>query len=292
MNSPRVIMYAQTFTTQSKEPIPLLPLIHNPSGITHLIIAMLHLNVNHPHGYKITINDNQPDDPIWDTLRHEIKQFQAAGIRVLCCLGGAAQGSYRPALEDHWDVYYPLLQHFIIDYGLDGLDIDIEECVDQSTVERLINTLRHDFGPNFLLTLTPVANALQPGGGQPGGANVDYQSLESKFGASISWYNTQFYCGWGDISTTTDYDRIIANGFPANKVVVLLSTNPKNAPPAYTQPKLSEYMMAIRVKHPNLGGVAGWEYFNAEVTGSPTNPPWEWLQAVKNAVNRQKTGRH
>jgi len=151
-------------------------------------------------------------------------------------------------------------------------------------------TLRHDFGQNFIITLTPVANVLQPGGGQPGGANLDYHALESKLGSSINWYNTQFYCGWGDITSTTDYDCIIANGFPANKVVVLVSTNSTNAPPAYLQPQLSEYLMAIRVKHPSLGGAAGWEYFNAEVTGSSTNLPWEWLQAVKNAVSRQKTG--
>lgn len=281
-------MYAQTLTTPSKKPISLLPLLQNPSGITHLIIAMLHLNLNCAHGHNITINDNHPDDPIWDSLRSELKQFQAAGVKIMCCLGGAAKGSYKPALEDNWDVYYPLLQHFIIDYGLNGIDIDVEEPVGQSTVERLINTLRHDFGKQFLITLAPVAAALQPYRGQPGGATVDYRALESKLGSSIDWYNTQFYYGWGDINTIRDYERIIANGFLANKVVVLVSTNLTNAPPAYTQPQLSGYLKAFTVKHPNLGGVAGWEYFNAALTEYSTNP-WEWLQAVTNAV-RDKPG--
>lgn len=294
MDSPRVIMYAQTITNESKQPISLLPLIQNPSGITHLVIAMLHLNVTHPQGHKITINNDATEDPIWDTLRAEIPQFKAAGVKVLCCLGGAARGSYRPALEDHWDTFYPLLQQFLIEFGIDGLDIDIEEAVDQSTIERLITALRQDFPADFIVTLTPVARALQPRRflfrPQPGWARVDYPALEKKFGRSINWYNTQFYYRWGDIQTSRDLDSIVANGFPANLITVIVSTNEVNAPPAYQEPLLSQYLKALKDKHPNLGGVAGWEYFNAKLSTSETHPPWKWLQAIGRAVGGQSDG--
>lgn len=282
-------MYAQKLFNNdgidgTLSPLPLTPLLQNPTGITHLIIAMLHLYQTNNPG-PIILNDFAPDDACFEQLHIEIKAFQAAGVKVLCCMGGYTTGSYNRALEYSWDTYYPLLKTFITDFGLDGLDIDIEEPVDQSTVKRLITSLKQDFGASFIVTMTPVASALSPSGGQPGGATTDYTALEQELGDDIAWYNTQFYNGFGDIVTTDDYDAIVANGFPANKVVTLLSTNPQNAEPFYPKGELQLYLKALKAKYPNFGGAGGWEYYNAEVTETGSgSPPWVWLQDVNEAL--------
>ena len=77
-------------------------------------------------------------------------------------LGGAARGTF--ALLDgsdaSFETHYLLLRDFLRTHRLDGLDLDIEEPMALASVIRLIDRLRADFGPRFLITLAPVAMAL------------------------------------------------------------------------------------------------------------------------------------
>ena len=86
---PRVIAYHQTHHDPSGKPISALPLID--AGVTHVYIAAIHLN-DTPEA--ITLNDNHPDNERNTRLWEEVKQLQAAGVKVMGMLGGAAQGSY------------------------------------------------------------------------------------------------------------------------------------------------------------------------------------------------------
>ena len=77
-------------------------------------------------------------------------------------LGGAARGTF--ALLDgsdaSFETHYRPLRDFLRTHTLDGLDLDIEEPMSLASVVRLIDRLRADFGPGFLITLAPVAMAL------------------------------------------------------------------------------------------------------------------------------------
>lgn len=95
-----------------------------------------------------------------------------------------------------------------------------------------------------------------------------YPELEcSIVGREIAWYNTQFYCGWGDASDIRWYDTIIAAGWKPEKIVLGVVTNPGNGAGHVNVEKLRSVCAQLREKYKDVGkgfgGVMGWEYFNS-----------------------------
>ncbi|KXT17199.1 hypothetical protein AC579_328 [Pseudocercospora musae] len=289
---PRVIIYHQTHHGPNDgPPVSLLPLITNSTGVTHVIIAAIHLN--DPAG-NITLNDNPPSHEKFNTLWSEVAWLQASGIKVLGMLGGFAKGSYERLDGDDlekFESYYVPLRDMIRHHRLDGLDLDIEEPTSLPGTIRLIDRLRADFGPQFVITLAPVATALLPNQPHLSGPAFDYRLLEQMRGHEIAWYNTQFYCGWGDASSTAWYDAIMGMGWNPQKVVMGLMTNPANGPGHVEWPRQEPVLRALRQKYPAFGGVMGWEYFNA-LPGDHARP-WEWAanmaRTIRNPLPVQTT---
>lgn len=277
---PRIILYHQTHYT-SNTYIPILTALTPTSGLTHVIIAAIHLN----SPTKIHLNDDPYDSPKFIPLWHEVRQLQARGIKVLGMLGGAAQGSYTRldgSLEGFHRYYQPL-KRMIRWVGFDGLDLDIEEAMSLGGVVRLIDHLKTDFGTDFLITLAPVAPALL-NQQNLGGFNIE--ELEKGLGSRIAWYNTQFYCGWGDMRRPQGYDAIIARGWPQEKVVVGLVTNPANGAGWVKDEELRACLRELLGRYPRIGGVMGWEYFNAMTEGSPeVGTPWRWAEMINGILN-------
>ena len=77
------------------------------------------------------------------------------------------------------------------------------------------------------------------------------------------------------MSSTAHYEMIIARGFPVEKIVVGVVTNPGNGagwvPPEVLVPVLG----GLRSRWKGFGGVMGWEYFNGLPGGGER--PWEWV---------------
>jgi len=274
----RVVVYYQTQYDQSQNatspygfyvsPIPLIHLI------THLIVAAFHLNLNNSNP-PITLNDNAPDHPMFDQMWKDVKQVQANGIPVMGLLGGAAPGSYDCLTPDNFDTYYPYLHDTIVKHSLDGVDLDVEQAVSISDIENLIRKLRTDFGPDFTITLAPVASALLDGGNLSG---FNYAQLEQDAGTEINWYNAQFYSGFGSIFPDDQYINITKQDLKLkpSRLVASTLTNPKDGS-GYVPP--DEVVNSIRslckMFGSQFGGVAGWEYFNS--LPAP-GKPWLWAQ--------------
>jgi hypothetical protein len=192
-------------------------------------------------------------------------------------LGGAARGSFTlldtPSPSAFETAYSPL-HELIRARSLDGLDLDVEEPMSLQGIIRLIDRLKTDFGSDFIITLAPVAAALlNPLSNLSG---FDYAELEKQRGEKISWYNTQFYCGWGDMYTSAMYDAIVWEGWRPDKVVVGLVTNPENGSGWVPMLVLRLILGRLRDRYraPGFGGVMGWEYFNS-LPGARERP-WEW----------------
>jgi Glycosyl hydrolases family 18 len=172
-SNPRIILYQQTHHHDSR-PISLLPLLtaeRNPS-LTHLILAAVHLNSPQP----LTLNDHPPSHPRFTQLWDEVLTLQDSDIKVLCMLGGAAQGSFAhldydagelaslPSLHPlpgtttslatslpaprNFETSYAPLRDFIRSHKLDGIDLDVEEPTSLPGIVHLIDRLRADFGPS------------------------------------------------------------------------------------------------------------------------------------------------
>lgn len=272
--TPRVVVYFQSHHNPDGSPVTLLPLIAQPQPtITHLILAAIHLN----SPGNINLNDHPFDHPRNETLWTELSIIQAAGVKVLGMLGGAARGSFArlDQSEAQFEAYYGPLRDLIRKHKLDGLDLDVEEPMSLAGVIRLIDRLKVDFGSRFLVTLAPVAAALLSSRPEHNLSGFDYEALEVMRGRDIAWYNTQFYCGWGDVSSTLGYDTIVARGFPPEKVVVGMVTNPGNGSGWVPLEVVQEVLLNLKLRYGNsFGGVMGWEYFNS--LPGDRDRPWEW----------------
>lgn len=193
---PRVIVYYQTHHHPDGSPISVLPLIQKPDvRLTHLNLAALHVNQKDDPSQIITLNDHPPSHPSFASLWAELRVLQAAGVKVLGMLGGAARGTFcRETLDSDdprtFERYYAALRDVVRERGLDGLDLDVEEHMSLAGVVRLIDRLRADFGRGFLVTLAPVAPALLDARRNLSG--FDYEALEVMRGRDIAFYNCQF----------------------------------------------------------------------------------------------------
>lgn len=190
---PRIITYYQTHHTHDGKSISALPLLTQPGiRLTHLILAAIHINGD-PHA--ITLNDHPPSHPRFHTLWAEMRVLQASGVRVLGMLGGAAKGTFavdRLGSDDDavFERYYAPLRDLVRARALDGLDLDVEEEMSLGAAVRLVDRLRADFGPDFIITFAPVAAALLDSRNNLSG--FDYEALEVMRGHEIAWYNCQF----------------------------------------------------------------------------------------------------
>lgn len=283
---PRVILYYQTTHHPDGAPISILPLLTQPGiSLTHLIVAAIHINED-PDG--LTLNDHPPSDPRFVTTWAELRIAQASGITVMGMLGGAAKGSYARLDQDQatFERYYAPLHELIRERGLGGLDLDVEEHMSLAGVIRLIDRLRADFGPGFIITLAPVAAALLDARRNLSG--FDYEALEVMRGKQIAWYNAQFYCGWGDASNPVMYNMCIGRGWAPEKIVVGLVTTPDNGAGYVPFEILGPNLKVLHKQFPKFGGVMGWEYFNGRPGGKER--PWEWAQEMTKILGTSRTG--
>jgi len=273
----RIATYYQTHNLKDGTYVSLLPLLN--SAITHVNIAAIHINKTPG---DITLNDDPPSSDIYAGFWKEVAALQSSGIKVLGMLGGAAQGSFKRLDGDaeQFESYYVPLREMVRSFRLDGLDLDVEEVMSLDGIVRLIDRLKLDFGDGFLITLAPVQTALAGKGNLSG---FDYGLLENTRGSKIGWYNAQFYCGWGDMGTTHDYEKIMKAGWPPEKVVAGVLTNPANCERGYVEitTEMSVISSLIRA-YPKFGGVVGWEYFNSMPGGEQS--PWEWVEKMRIAV--------
>ncbi|KAF5867179.1 hypothetical protein ETB97_004100 [Aspergillus alliaceus] len=267
----RVICYHQTLCPDRGQYVSALPLVHNNTGITHIIIAAFHLNAEPGH---ITLNDDPPHHSMYDEMWAEVPLLKQRGVRVMGMLGGAAPGSFQclDGDQETFERYYLPLLAMIQHHRLDGVDLDVEEHMSLAGIIRLIDRLKLDLGDGFIITLAPVAAALLGIGNLSG---FDYRELERQRASKISWYNTQFYNGWGPADDPRMYEAIVAQGWSPQRVVYGLLTNPGNGSQGYVPREIIGPILGQLVEQfPNFGGVMGWEYFNSKP--GEREKPWQW----------------
>jgi chitinase len=281
-DSGRVVVYYQKqFANGSTGAyISPLPLVTESTGVDVVNLAAVHMNAD-----ELKLNDLLPDDPSFDTMWAELRQIQAAGVAVVGMIGGAQNATWQ-SLTDDYDVQYARLHDFVTTHALDGIDLDVETDTDIAVVERVIADLRADFGTTFLVTLSPVTAALV---GEDNISGFDYDDLYASSGQAIDWFNTQFYCGWGDptadlYGAIVDYQSTQGAGIPASKIVMAVLTNPDNCGSGWVPlAELTASIQEIKAEIPTFGGVAGWEYFNS-LPGGP-EAPWKWAGEMRAAID-------
>ncbi|KAF3396748.1 hypothetical protein DPV78_007905 [Talaromyces pinophilus] len=273
----RNVQYVQTFTDPSGNWFNLTDLVTQNTGLTHLILASLHLD----NPTEIHLNDNDIEGPYWDTLWPMVSSLQAEGVKVMLMMGGAARGSYAN-LQNDFDTYYPIILSILRNHNLDGFDMDVEENVSESVLLRLAQQLDADMGSDFILTAAPVALSMSNGGNLD---NVSWSALDQVAissnrpnGKLFNWYNTQFYDGWGTAASTTSYDSIISAGWDPSRIVLGVLTAASAGYSWQPTSVLSTTIASLKAKYANFGGVFGWEYGLAGESDGQT--PVEWVGSI------------
>lgn len=327
-HSPKVVVYHQTHHSRDgQRPVSILPLLGRdggPPSATHIVVAAVHIN-DACSDKPLTLNDHAPDHARFDVLWSEVATAQQRGVRVLALLGGAAKGSYerldiarQGTTKASFETYYALLYNLLRKRRLDGLDLDVEEQMSLPGIIHLVDRLRADFGPAFLLTMAPVAAALlRPYDPRCNLSGFSYADLERERGHQIAWYHAQFYCGWGDAAQPHMYATMVGLGppgtglggaggpagfpgqlpgagpvvWPAHRVVMGLVTNPANGPGFVPLDTSAEVMMQLQaatsaacVAFPGVPGILGGQF--AGVSGweyfnsmpGGEERPWEWAE--------------
>ncbi|CAK7239444.1 MAG: hypothetical protein STHCBS139747_000875 [Sporothrix thermara] len=295
---PRLVVYFQTtHDSATGEPISMLPLITEKGiALTHLIVCSFHIGQPATATTAATplhLNDYPPSDARFTTLWQEAAMLQAAGVRVMGMVGGAAAGSFTTSTldstdEDLYEAAYGQLHDAIAAYGLQGMDLDVEQSMSQAGITRLVQRLKSDFGPAFEVTLAPVASALRPDGAGANLSGFSYATLATatastdSAGDGISFYNAQFYNGFGSLATPADYEAIVSpteSLWTTDQVLLGEITAPSEGSGYIAPGTLNATVVALRDFYgPDkpLGGIMGWEYFDSAPGG--TSAPWQWAQ--------------
>jgi len=258
----KVIYYYQSFVGLDK-------LLTHIQDTDVIIVSSIHFGKNENKHY-IHLNDNDPNDTIFDQLWLQTKEASVQGCKIMCMMGGAG-GAYQALFSD-FDIYYPLLVKMIQERPwIQGIDLDIEETVQLTDIQMLIRKLVEDFGTDFIITMAPISPSMQTDGGSMAGFCYKqlYQSEEGKY---IHWFNTQCYYSF----SKETYDSIIKNNYPPEKIVMGMESGQFNES---TFKNAIQNVNEIKNKYPTFAGVYDWEYLNAPPN---TKDPSQWAKLMKN----------
>lgn len=256
-----IILYYQTFTGLGSAVLT--------SALSHIHLSAVHFGVNPDKTPYIHLNDNPPDNPIFDPVWKEMEEFARLGKRVVLMVGGA--GLAFDVLFSDFETYYPMLKETIESHScITGVDLDIEEYVQLEDVKKLVTQLDKDFGKNFIISMAPVQSSLETN--NPGMGGFVYNDLyKTPEGQRIDYFNGQFY---GDY-TCSALTKAVENGFPPEKIVMGMLSSQFNKT---SESQIVKQLQLIEKKYPNFGGVFDWEAFD-------TYPnPIGWIELMDHAL--------
>ena len=258
----RTIYYYQTFVGLDK-------VLTHVEDVDVINVSSIHFGEDDEGKKSIYLNDNKPDDPIFNELWLQTEQASNQGCIIMLMMGGAGF-AYKELFSD-FDTYYPLLRDLINNKSfIRGIDLDIEELTTIENVKKIINQLNQDFGEEFLITMAPISASLQNDGSSMAGFNYKQLYL-SEEGKHIQWFNTQCYYSF----SYKTYTSIIKNGYPPEKIVMGMESGQFDEK---TLSKAIHEVKKINDEYPDFAGVYDWEYLNAP---PDKNDPSQWAKLMK-----------
>jgi len=257
---PRIIYYYQTFNGLDN-------ILTNPK-CTHIHLSSIHFGTNPDGTPYIHLNDNDPDDVVFTQVWDQIEQISKKGVKIILMIGGAG-GAFQTLFSD-FEKYYSLLKSTLDRHSvISGIDLDIEEYVDIKNVKMLINRINSDY-PNFTIAMAPIQSSLETD--SPGMGGFVYKDLyNSPEGSKIDYFNVQCYGSY----SASSYDAMVANGYPASKLVMGMMSGQYNS---QTRSDILKMISQLVKKYYSFGGVFDWEYFDAYPS------PGEWSIDMYKAI--------
>ena len=251
----QLILYYQTF-------ISLKLLFDNNILPTHIHVSSIHFGKNENNIPYIHLNDEDPNSSIFTAMWKEIEIAHNLGVKIKLMIGGA--GLAFQEMFSNFDLYYEMLKNVLKSHSyISGVDLDIEENVNLNDVIKLVNSLKKDFGNEFLISFAPVAFALQKN--RTGMGGFLYNDLMNAVGDKIENLNTQFYYDF----SVESYNEVIQNGYKPSQVILGITQNNTNE---------FEIVNDLCKKYKDFKGIFFWELVLL-------NNPINWIKKMKNILN-------
>lgn len=266
---PRVICYYTKHHIRRHDRSWLVPSISPGSGVTHVIIGDMRLSDS-----VLSVARSEDENtsagliPLWDIVRH----LQEHGVKVLASLDDAAGGALcqmKGDLNDHeFKSTVRQIITWLVEHTFDGVELTIGQALSLQDAITLIVTLRAELGNSFIITIGTTATHLL---GIPEWSKIDCKLLEASIGEHIAWYNVQFL-GRNDILfDITEYQEIVSNDWPAEKLVVRIGAGSGSTPPSISVPALKLLLAALSAQYASgFGGITAWESTTPNLELTPT----------------------
>jgi hypothetical protein len=243
---------------------------NNFNNVTHINVSSIHFGKNNDKSCYMHLNNNVPNDKIFDTLWEDIS-YASKYCKIYLMIGGAG-GAYQELFSE-FDNYYSLLYDTLKSMPfITGIDLDIEEEIDLKNIKMLINRIKTDFGDKFEISMAPISSSLT--NDEPGMGGFIYKDLyNSDEGKLISHFNVQCYYDYSlDL-----LDKIVSNGYPCEIIVMgMISSEDINTNINQVENMIDKYRN-------NFGGVFNWEYFDSP-PGAPKSPD-VWSEIMNYIMN-------
>ncbi len=215
---PRIVCYLTKYYTRGNDPTWLVPQIDPYCGMTHMMIGDMRLSDGISLGKCSSEDSNDQIQlfPLWESVACS----QEHGVQVLASLddgpGGALSRMQNPD-DEEFDRTFASVRAWLSQHRFDGVDLAIGSAFSLNRATRLIERIKDDFGPNFLVTLSAPAQTL---GGKPQWSRLDYKLLDASSGDKIAWYNTVFYTRPDNVFSIWELTDIVKHGWPMEKIVI------------------------------------------------------------------------
>lgn len=221
-------------------------------------------------------------------LKADIAAKKAAGKAFVLSVGGE-RGSVDLSSPANASNFVDSVGKILTDYGIDGLDIDLEHGLNVPNTASAIRQLRERTGPDFHLTMAPQTLDVQPGG--------SYLQLIEQVKDLVTVVHTQYYnsgsmngCdggvhSQGSVDFITAQACILLETLRPDQVSLGLPASPSAAGSGYVDPSVIgnalDCLTAVTdcgsfrpaQGHPGLSGVMTWSInWDATSGGAFSNP--------------------
>ena len=215
-------------------------------------------------------------------LASSIRSARASGTNVLMGVGGSgAGGTITITNATQADQAFDSIATFVKDYGINGIDLDLEPTWSHWTQEalvRLCTRLKAAYGPKFLVGLTVALyeehTARWLGLAKALGSSYDYMAPMLYDFPEANLPNFPAVC-------VDKCDVMAGGGVPASKMILGFKVeNVTNASATWEQTR--DAYRACVAKYPSLRGAFGWQ----DETMAKRN--WDWALGLGPRIRAAK----
>lgn len=215
-------------------------------------------------------------------LKADVLALRAAGANVCIGVGGSSDGGITITNSTQVTQAYNSIVSIVNNYGVNGLDIDLEpsgSSWNQASLVSLVNQLKGNYGASFVVGVTPGLYSPYTAGwlalGNALGANMDYFApMLYDFPESRDSRLTAIAVG--------KCDEIVNGGIPASKIILGFMCRTTSATgdgysASTPQVTLDAYNACV-AKYPSIRGAFLWEqYIDASQN-------WAWARLTGKRV--------